>query len=100
MPNRVGDIDVAIQLAPRERNFRKHMEANARRVAEEREKGRRFSNMIDEIYWWRREAMLFLRNHKRGLSLHDYASNRQIVESAQNRALELKRPVRRRSAGN
>ena len=70
--DRLGDVDVAIRLIPREPDHEKHSKANSRRVAEEYRKGRRFSNNIEQVFWWNREAMLFLRNRKRGLSLHEY----------------------------
>ena len=36
--------------------------------------------MVEEIYWWHREAMLFLRSRKRGLSLHDFRDTERILE--------------------
>jgi hypothetical protein len=79
--DRIGDVDIAIELVRRESDFDKHCAANSKRVREETERGRSFQNMVDEIYWWHREAMLFLRNRKRGLSLHEYQSERSVVES-------------------
>lgn len=79
---RLGDIDIAIELARREPDYDKHLAANYQRVIEEGAKGRRFSNMLDMLCWWQREAMLFLRNRKRSLSLHDYGSIREMVNSA------------------
>jgi predicted nucleotidyltransferase len=76
--HRLGDIDVAVQFARREADFDKHFAANLKRV---QELGRTFSNMVEEMDWWRKEAYLFLRNRKRGLSIHDYDANRELVES-------------------
>jgi hypothetical protein len=85
--DRLGDVDVAIELARRESDYDRHLKSNYRRVADEERKGRRFSNMLDQICWWQQEAMLFLRNRKRGLSLQDYASIREVVESSPHRVV-------------
>jgi hypothetical protein len=85
--DRLGDVDVAIHLVRREPDHDKHIEANSRRVSQEVQRGRSFSNFVDELYWWNREAMLFLRNRKRGLSLHEYESARRILEAKQHRVI-------------
>jgi hypothetical protein len=85
--DRLGDLDVAIEWQRREPDFAKHNAANTKRVTEEINKGRHFANMVEELYWWQREAELFLRNRKRGLSLHDYASEKEIIESVPRRVV-------------
>ncbi len=85
--DRLGDVDVAVQLLRREPDFDKHMEANRRRVSKEMESGRHFSNIVEQLYWWNREAMLFLQYRKRGLSLHEYESTRSILKSAAHRVI-------------
>jgi len=85
--DRLGDVDVAVHLVRREPDLKKHMEANNRRVSQEMERGRHFSNIVEQLYWWNREAMLFLRNRKRGLSLHEYESTKSILESAPHRVI-------------
>ncbi len=57
-------------------------EANDRRVAEEEQKGRRFRSFLDQAFWWEQEAMLFLRNRRRGLSLQHHGSIREAVEAS------------------
>jgi predicted nucleotidyltransferase len=84
---RLGDVDVAIRLIHREPDHEKHSEANSRRVAEEYRNGRRFSNIVEQLFWWNREAMLFLRNRKRGLSLHDYGSTKEILAATPHRVI-------------
>jgi hypothetical protein len=66
---RFGDVDVAIELVPRCGDFHRLRAANDERVREEQASGRRFSNLVEQLFWWQQEAMLFLRNRKRGLSL-------------------------------
>jgi len=85
--DRIGDLDVAIDLVRREPDFRKHAEANNRRVNEEFERGRRFDSILDQLFWWQREAMLFLRDRRRGLSLQDYAPIREIVDASPHRVV-------------
>jgi len=63
---RIGDLDIAIELVRREPDFRKHTKANDRRVTEEFARGRRFASIVDQIFWWHREAMMFLRDRRRG----------------------------------
>ena len=79
--DRLGDLDVAIQWQRKEADFEKHNAANTERVIAEINRGRHFANMTEQLYWWQREGFLFLRNRKRGLSLHDYASEKEIIES-------------------
>jgi hypothetical protein len=80
--DRLGDVDVAVHLVPRSADPKKHREANDRRVAEEEQKGRRFRSFLDQAFWWEQEAMLFLRNRRRGLSLQHYGSIREAVEAS------------------
>ena len=91
--DRLGDVDVAVHIVPRLTDPLKHREANDRRISEEEHLGRRFSSIIDRLFWWQHEAMLFLRNRRRGLSLHDYGSIRDIVEASPH-ALIFPKPER------
>ena len=94
----IGDIDVALEIVRREPDFGKHTAANDRRVAEEFAAGRRFSNVLEQAFWWQREAFLFLRNRKRGLSLHDYAGIKDVVAASPHRVVfeDSGRRLRRR----
>ncbi len=83
----IGDIDVAVEIVRREPDFDKHTESNNQRVAEESAAGRRFSNILEQAFWWQREAFLFLRNRKRGLSLQDYGAVKDIVAASPHRVV-------------
>ena len=83
----IGDIDVAVEIVRREPDFEKHTQANNRRVAEEFVGGRRFSNILEQAFWWQKEAFLFLRNRKRGLSLQDYGAIKDIVAASPHRVV-------------
>ena len=80
--DRLGDVDVAVHLVPRSPDAKKHREANDRRVAEEEKKGRRFRTFLDQAFWWEQQAMLFLRNRRRGLSLQHYGAIREAVDAS------------------
>lgn len=80
--DRLGDVDVAVHLVPRSPDHKKHREANNRRVAEEEQKGRRFRSLLDQAFWWEHEAMLFLRNRRRSMSLQHYGSIREVVDAS------------------
>jgi hypothetical protein len=93
--DRIGDLDVAVELVRREPNSEKHTEVNNRRVAEEFAKGRHFANILEQVFWWQREATLFLRNRKRGLSLHEYGAIREIVDASPHKTVfQHRKPVR------
>jgi hypothetical protein len=96
--DRIGDLDIAVQLVRREPDFEKHTQANNRRVAEQFARGRSISNIVDQAFWWQREAMLFLRRRSRGLSLHNYGAIREIVHASPHRVVfqeSASRPVAR-----
>jgi hypothetical protein len=80
--DRLGDDDVAVHLVPRSPDPMGHREANDQRVAEEEQKGRQFRSFLDQAFWWEQEAMLFLRNRRRGLSLQHYGAIREAVEAS------------------
>ena len=84
---RLGDVDVAIELVPRCGDVHRLRAANDERVLEEQASGRRFSNLVDQLFWWQREAMLFLRNRKRGLSLQPYGDIRKLVDASAHRLI-------------
>lgn len=95
----IGDIDVAVEIVRREPDFEKHTQANNSRVAEEFAAGRRFSNILEQAFWWQKEAFLFLRNRKRGLSLQDYGAIKEIVAAAPHRVVFEDSGRHRRSRG-
>jgi hypothetical protein len=80
-------VPLAAPRYGREPDESKHELANRERVVAEKERGRHFSNMVEELFWWQREAELFLKNRKRGLSIHDYHSEQRVVDSVPNRVV-------------
>jgi hypothetical protein len=78
---RISDIDIALELDHREPDLKKFETLQRARVNEQMGEGRTFGIFIDELGWWEREAYLYLKNRKRGLSLHDWAVDQTIVKS-------------------
>lgn len=68
---RVGDVDLAVELAPKIEDAGMHHAAKQQRISEAIESGRRFRNIIAEASWPRREVMLHLKSRSRALSFHD-----------------------------
>ena len=62
--DRLGDVDVAVELTPKESDRQCLRELNYRRVAVSEKKGRRFSGMLDREMWWRLETFHFLKGQK------------------------------------
>jgi predicted nucleotidyltransferase len=67
---RLGDIDIAVDLAPRETDRQKQTAIETARISDARSKGRRFRNILAEVYWPRDEVGLFLKSRSRAISLH------------------------------
>jgi hypothetical protein len=67
--NTLGDLDIFYGLGAR---FADSDRDGARqdRIDAAKQKGRRFSNIVEELYWDQREVDLHLKARTRGLSLH------------------------------
>jgi len=78
---RINDIDIGMELAPREINKDKHWHMVQARISEACKRGRRFSNIVDEISWPYSEVLLFLKSRSRAISLHTTDPILKQVES-------------------
>jgi len=67
---RINDVDVAIELVPRDDDPEKHQAANQSRIRAAYAAGRRFPNVLNERLWPAQEVYLFLRSRSRVISLH------------------------------
>ena len=67
---RVGDVDVTLDLAPKERNRAKHNELTCERTRLVASKGRYFRNLIDELCWSEIEVTNFIKGGSRVIKLH------------------------------
>ena len=66
----VGDVDIALDLSPKEKDTEVFGEQLDQRRAEAIAKGRVFSRIIDEATWPQDEVWLFLKSRSRVLSFH------------------------------
>ena len=86
---RLGDLDVAIGLVPKEEDPKAHAMKSDKRVREAMERGRTFSTHLEQLCWPRREVLLFLKRRSRALSLHDMVD--RVLEMTDSRAVFAER---------
>jgi hypothetical protein len=67
--DRLGDLDVAVQLAPRISNHDELIKATVQYAFDS---GRRFSNCTEEIYWAEHEIYQVLKARKRTISIQPW----------------------------
>lgn len=77
--DRLGDLDVAVKLAPREADRALHRERARDRVWRVRQEGRRFSNITEELFFPKHEVWRFLRGRSRSISLRDLDEEPDLV---------------------
>jgi DNA-binding MarR family transcriptional regulator len=65
----VGDLDLAVDLSPKEKDSRKHSELIRARANEAASCGRRFRNHVDGLRFAEKEVTLFLKARSRILQL-------------------------------
>jgi predicted nucleotidyltransferase len=68
---RVGDIDLAIELQSTIIDSDERLEQEARRSLQAIRGGRRLARISDQVLWPRVEVLLFLKSRSRLLSLHE-----------------------------
>src|SRR5215831_4326642 len=78
--DRLGDVDVAVELEAKEADRQRLRQLNYWRVAEAEEKGQRFSSTLEREIWWRSEVFRFLKGRRRSISLHDYGAEKPLVD--------------------
>ena len=66
---RVSDVDLLLELAPKDPDPDRHQVLTERRIHEAREEGRRFTHLVEDLAWPQHEALAFLKARKRSLSL-------------------------------
>jgi predicted nucleotidyltransferase len=67
----VGDLDIAIDLEPKEPNAKKHSDLMQDRADEAARNGKRFQNFVERLYFADREVRLFLKARSRIIQLTD-----------------------------
>lgn len=69
---KLGDVDLAIELTPKTFPGRSFDEVVQAKISEARRNGRRFSSFFAQITWPQKEVWLKLKAKSRSLSLHPY----------------------------
>jgi len=84
--DRLSDLDIAVELQPKEANWDRLGELTRNRVEQLQAAGRRF-NWIEAEYWWHLEAFQFLKSRSRAISLIDYKAEREFVDRVPHQVL-------------
>jgi len=78
---RVGDVDVSVELLPKIGDAKAQQQADDARIRHALSVGRRFRNLVDEIFWPVHEVRMFLKSRSRAISIHD-VSDLVLVRTA------------------
>jgi len=85
--DRLGDVDVAVELQLKEADRERARKLNYQRVAEMERHGRRFTQFLDRELWWRTETFRFLKGRSRSISLADYDTEKAFVDCVPHKIL-------------
>jgi predicted nucleotidyltransferase len=84
---RLSDVDVAVELAPKDADFESARLKNYERVEHLEATGHRFRNFVEREGCWYWEVLGFLKGQDRVLALADYAVEKAFVLKVPHRAL-------------
>lgn len=84
---RLSDVDVAVELAPKEPNYDRARALNRRRVEQLAREGRQFRSFLEMELWWHRETFQFLKGRSRVIALADYAAEKSFILAVPHRVL-------------
>jgi predicted nucleotidyltransferase len=84
---RLSDVDLAIDLARKERDFDRARVENYQRVEELATQGHRFRNFLEQEFCWYWEVFRFLKQHSRVIALADYSHEKTFVLTVPHRFL-------------
>jgi len=83
----LSDVDLAVELAPKEEDLRRACARNYERVEELAAHGHRFRNFLDREGCWYWEVFGFLKGRSRVVALADYATEKTFVLMVPHRVL-------------
>lgn len=78
--DRINDIDLFVQLEPKNPDNDKHWQMNQERIEDAEKRGRRFSNFTERLIWSQTEVWAFLKNRSRALSLHSWGEHQEFIK--------------------
>ena len=79
---RLGDIDLAIEIVPKETDRDKFQKSAQDRSREAVHNGRHFNNYAEEVYWPQAEVLKYLKSRSRSISIH-FTSDSVLENSKQ-----------------
>ncbi len=85
--DRPSDVDIAVELVPKEADPERARAKNERRAHELEAKGHRFRGLLDRYVCWYREVFTYLKGGSRVVSLVDLRCEGEIVWAAPHRIL-------------
>jgi predicted nucleotidyltransferase len=85
--DRVSDVDLAVEITPKEPNKDRASALNERDVQAMESLGRRFRGFLDRQFYWRQEVFRFLKGRSRVISLADLKAEGGFVMAAPHRIL-------------
>ena len=84
---RPSDVDIAVEIAPKETDPEIAHKKNERRAQQREAKGHRFRGLLDRQFCWYREVFTYLKGGSRVISLVDLRYEGEIVWAAPHRVL-------------
>jgi len=84
---RLSDVDLAVEVAPKDADFDRASVKNYERAEELAAQGHRFRNFLEQECCWYFEVFRFLKGHSRVIALADYAAEKALVLTVPHRVL-------------
>jgi len=84
---RLSDVDVAVEVAPKEADRNRARVKNYERVERLAAQGRRFRNFLEQEGCWYWEVFGYLKGHSRVIALADYIVEKKFVLTVPHRVL-------------
>jgi predicted nucleotidyltransferase len=70
--DRINDIDLAVEYVRKTKNYDRYLKEASERLGIALRGGRRFDNIVSQIFWPQKEIALFLKSGSRSISMHDF----------------------------
>jgi len=84
---RLSDVDLAVELAPKEADYERARALNRQRAEELASRGHQFRNFLEVEHCWHRETFKFLKSRSRVIALADYAAEKSFILAVPHRVL-------------
>jgi predicted nucleotidyltransferase len=84
---KLSDVDVGVELQPKESDRTRLRELNYQRVEQFERKGHRFGGAWDREVWWHAETFRFLKGRSHSISLLNYQVEKEFVDQVPHEVL-------------